>query len=240
MSDADNELDRLDPAPSVLKLTTGMQVEVVRLQTRQLFRLLKVLTHGAGPEMLQSALDFSQSGDEFAGRLLALLALSIPEAEQQAIEFINSMVKPHGIIERPAATLSKQQRQDNQTAWDQLAQDLYNPDLTDTIDIIEEIVKREAGEIQALGKKLQRLAALMPKTGQDKKAEPAPTPQQMAETDEPDSVTAGSPAPSPPGSTSSPASTAGPTSTSTRSRSAGSGKSSMPSAGGAAPPSADG
>ena len=45
----ENELDRLDPEPVVVKLTTGLAVEVVRLRTRQFFRLLKVLTQLSTP-----------------------------------------------------------------------------------------------------------------------------------------------------------------------------------------------
>jgi hypothetical protein len=212
----ENELDRLDPEPAVHKLSTGLAVEIVRLRTRQFFRLLKVLTHGAGPAVVQAGLDFSAGAEQFATQLLTLVAMSIPDAEQEAIAFLQSMCKPAGLADKPK--LSKQEQQDNDELWEQFNKDLFNPELDDTIDLIEIIVKNEAPELQALGKKLQRMLQLFRATGQDKEqAEPEASPQEMASRES-----------SPPRSTSSPASTDGPTSTSSGSRSAGSGKSAKP------------
>ena len=90
--------------------------------------------------------------------------------------------------------------------------ELHNPDLGDTIDLIEVIVRQEAPELQALGKKLQRVMDLFSKTGQDK--EP-PAPELTVE------ELNSSPAPSPQLSTSSATSTGGPTTTSSSSPSAG-------------------
>ena len=209
----ENELDRLDPEPVLVKLTTGLTVEVVRLRTRQFFRLLKVLTHGAGPAVVQAGLDFSAGAEQFATQLVTLVAMSIPDAEQEAIAFLQSMCKPAGLADRPK--LSKQEQQGNDELWEQFNKDLFNPELDDTIDLLELIVKAEAPELQALGKKLQRMLQLFRATGQDKEpAEPEASPQEMASQES-----------SRPRSTSSAASTDGATSTSSASRSAGSGKS---------------
>jgi hypothetical protein len=43
----ESELDRLDPQPVLCKMSTGFELEIVRMRTRQFFRLLRVLTHGA-------------------------------------------------------------------------------------------------------------------------------------------------------------------------------------------------
>jgi hypothetical protein len=212
----ENELDRLDPEPVVVKLSTGLAIEVVRLRTRQFFRLLKVLTHGAGPAVVQAGLDFSAGAEQFASQLLTLVAMSIPDAEQEAIAFLQSMCKPAGLTDRPK--LSKQEEEDNEALWEQFRKDTFNPELEDTIDLIEVIVKNEAPELQALGKKLQRMLQLFRATGQDKEqAEPEASPEDLASQES-------SPLPS----TSSPASTDGPTSTSSTSRSAGSGRSARP------------
>lgn len=210
----ENELDRLDPQPVTHKLTTGLAVEIVRLRTRQFFRLLRVLTHGAGPAMVQAGLDFKAGAEQFTSQLLVLVAMSIPDAEQEAIGFLQSMCKPAGLADRPK--LSKQEEKDNEALWARFNTDLFNPELDDLIDLIELIVRQEAPELQALGKKLQSMMALFQRTGQDK--EPAaedPSPEQMA-----------SQGSSPLPSTSSAANTGGRTSVSTTSRSAASGKSS--------------
>jgi hypothetical protein len=213
---ADSELDRLDPEPSVLKFKTGFQVEVLRLKTRQFFRLLKILTHGAGPGLLQLRMDSSDPA-AFGQQMLTLMLLSIPDAEQDAIQFLASMCRPLGIKDRPDSQLSKQDKEANQQLWDQFTEELHNPDPWDTIDLVEAIIRQEADDIQALGKRLASMLELARKTGaSEEKIEPPPTPQELSE----------SPGVSPSPSTSSPTSTDGATSTSTTSRSAASGSAS--------------
>jgi len=214
MADDDSELDRLDPQPATLKLSTGLQVDLVRLRTRQFFRLLRVLTHGAGPAMMRAGLDFKAGAEQFTAQLLTLVVMSIPDAEQEAVAFLQSMLKPSGLAE--GRKLTKQQDEDNEALWERFNTDLFNPELEDLIDLIEAIVRQEAPELQALGKRLQQMMKMFQATGQDKEeAEPEASQQDLA--------SSGS---SPPRSTSSPASTDGETSASSTSRSAGSGRSS--------------
>jgi len=212
MADDDSELDRLDPQPATLKLSTGLQVDLVRLRTRQFFRLLRVLTHGAGPAMMRAGLDFKAGAEQFTAQLLTLVVMSIPDAEQEAVSFLQSMLKPSGLAE--GRKLTKQQGEDNDALWEQFNTDLFNPELEDLIDLIEAIVRQEAPELQALGKRLQAMLKMFQATGQDKEpSEAEPSQQDLASSES-----------SPPRSTSSPASTDGETSTSSNSRSAASGK----------------
>lgn len=213
MPDA-SELDRLDPQPTLCKMSTGFQLEIVRMRTRQFFRLLRVLTHGAGPALMQTGLDFKADSAEFASKLLVLVVMSIPDAEGEAVQFLASMCRPAGVTERPGGKLTKAETEANQALWDQYAEELHNPELTDTLDLIEIIVTQEAPELQALGKKLQTVLALFQKTGQDKEpAEPELAVQDL-----------NLPARSPRRSTRSAANTDGPTSTSSPSPSADSGR----------------
>lgn len=212
----ESELDRLDPQTVLCEFTTGFTVEVVRMRTRQFFRLLRILTHGAGPAMMQAGLNFNAEGREFVTQLLTLVVMSIPDAETEAVQFLASMCKPAGLIEREGATLNKQESEANAELWKRHGEELHNPDLEDTIDLIELIIRQEAPELQALGKKLEKTFRLFQRTGQDKdKKEPEASPEELA-----------SQVPSPSPSTSSATSTAGQTSTSSTSRSAGSGRSS--------------
>lgn len=207
----DSELDRIDPQSAEVKLSTGFTVGVVRMQTRQFFRLLRVLTHGAGPALTQAQLNFGGDPGEFGQKLLMLVVMSIPDAEQEAIMFLQSMCRPTGLTERPDSQLTKQESEANQAQWARFAEELHNPALEDTLDLIEVIIRREAPELQALGKKLQRMFELFRKTGQDKEpAAPEASPQEI-----------NSPARSRRRSTSSATSTDGPTSTSSGSPSAG-------------------
>jgi hypothetical protein len=206
----DSELDRIDPQPETCKLSTGLQVDIVRMRTRQFFRLLRVLTHGAGPALTQAQLDFSGDASEFAKKLLTLVLISIPDAENEAVQFLASMCRPSGVVDKPSSQLTKQEAAENTALWDRFNEDLHNPELEDTIDLIEIIVRQEAPELQALGKKLQRVFKLFQATGQDKEpAEPEKPVQELS-----------SPGRSRRRSTSSATSTDGPTSTSSTSTSA--------------------
>ena len=206
----DSELDRIDPQPSEVKLSTGFTVDVVRMETRQFFRLLRVLTHGAGPALAQAQLNFGGDPGEFGQKLLMLVIMSIPDAEQEAIGFLQSMCRPTGLTERRDGQLTKQENEANQALWARFTEELHNPAPEDTLDLIEVIIRREVPELQALGKKLRRVMDLFQKTGQDKEPpEPEATPQEI-----------NSPGRSRRRSTSSPTSTDGQTSTSSGSPSA--------------------
>jgi hypothetical protein len=208
---ADSEIDRLDPELRTVKLSTGYEVGIQRLKTRQFFRLLKVLTRGVGPAVVQTGLDFRDDPEGFGQKLLAMTLMAIPEAEQQFIEFLQSMCKPVGLHEADGRRLSKQEQEDNSAAITEMVEELNNPELEDLLDLAEAIVKAEAPEIQALGKRVAGLIEMAKKTGQlgDKKTEESSSPEPSAQL-----------------SISSPMNTDGPTSTSSPSLSAGSGSAS--------------
>lgn len=232
-----SEVDRIDPEPCRVKLQSGMIVEIVPLKARQFFRLLRVLTHGAGGALLRNELDFQGGQEQFLAKLLSLVLISIPDAENEAIDFIQSMCKPNGLAEGAPSKLTKDQNAANEQLWIEIGAELYNPELEDIIDIVEAIVKQEADDIQALGKRLSRLMELATKTGQTgegEQAEEKPSPGELA------SQESRSEENSPGPSTSSPASTAGKTKKSSTSRSADSGKSPTPSPEGSTSPDGSG
>jgi hypothetical protein len=218
-ADSLSELEALDPVQPVITLTTGWKVEVQRLRTRQFFRLLKVLTQGAHPEMLRGLNFEGQEGAEFTSQLLMLLLFSIPEAEQAAIEFVQSMVAPDPAVLVKRPKLSEAEAEANALAWGRHAQEVFNPELDDTVSIIEKIIELEAPHIQALGKRVGQMLAMARKTGQLARTSPEEPPGQEELTSQ------GSSAASQPRSTSSAPSTDGQTSGSGTSPSPDSGKS---------------
>lgn len=198
-----NEIDKLDPIPDTVTLESGLQVQLEMLKARQFFKLLRIITHGALPGMQKAGLfDMTDMDtDEFMGRLLSVTVLSIPDAEDETIEFLKSMCYPVGLIERRG--LNKQDVERNTLLWEGLESELENPELGDLVTIIEAIVKREAEDIQALGKRLASMIKLATKTGQIES--PSPNPAESTST---------SSVESPERSTSSRRSTAGKTRTS--------------------------
>lgn len=220
-----DEIERLDPEPDApFKLETGLEIRVVPMRTRQVFRFLRILTHGAGGAVLAGGLDFNDKPEEFAQKLLAIATLAIPDAEQETMEFLASMCEPAGLRKpRAGEKLGDEADRANQELWDRLNTDLFNPDPLDAIDIIERIILNEATDLQALGKRLGRMMDVFRKTGQfgmkpkeedEKPVESLPSPQVLSE------QTPASSAPSPESSTPSAPSTDGPTSTSSISPSA--------------------
>lgn len=159
-----SELDVLSPAPETLTLSTGTVVQFEALKARQFFKLLRIVTHSATGMLGHIDGLFSGDGADAAGRFAAMLLMSIPDSIDETVEFLFSMVKPAGLIDRPK--LDKSQQTYNQQLWDALVKDLSNPELEDLIDLVEAIFKRESDDLTALGKKLQKLLNLAKKTGQ--------------------------------------------------------------------------
>ncbi len=183
------ELDHLDAIPESVTLRSGTVVMLEPLKARQFFKLLRIITHGALPGMQSSGL-FDMDGldsEEFIGRLLSVTLLSIPDAEDETILFLRSLCYPSGLIERKG--LNKQDVERNKALWEALDEELENPDLDDLVTIIEAVIKREAQDIQALGKRLASMLKLAEKTGQ--LDTPSESPSQSESTPESSAVSRG-------------------------------------------------
>src|SRR5712692_7173706 len=174
----EDELDRIVPLPAFITLASGIEVHVLPLRTRQLFKLLRIITHGAGQTLMQSGLDFQEESGVFLQKLLGIILFSIPDAEQEAVDFLQAMVEPADLVDKGIRDLSKQEREANIASWTALNIEMYNPDPSDTVDIIENVVRREAADLQALGKKLTGFLKLAAKTGQLKDESGTSRPQQ--------------------------------------------------------------
>lgn len=211
-----DEIDKLDPLTEAVKLRSGLFVRFEALRTRQFLKLLRIVTHGALPGMSQAGMLNLQNltNEEFLGQFLTITLLSIPDAEDETVEFIRSMVYPDGLIERKG--LNKQDVERNKELWAALDEELENPDLDDLVTILEAVIKRESDDIYALGKRLAAMMSLAAKTGQL-----SPSPKASTSQSSEDSAEL---------STSSRRSTGGRTKSSTTSHSAGSGKQSRQSA----------
>lgn len=145
-------------------LESGTELVLIPLKARQFFKLLKIVTHGAGGMLLNVKFSADDTPEEFGGKLMALIGFAIPDAEDEVMDFILSMVKP--AKEKSGSNLTKTQLADNKRLQEELFQELYNPELGDLITILEAIVKREASDLQALGKRLMQMFNLAVKTGQ--------------------------------------------------------------------------
>lgn len=161
-----SELDALDPVPETVKLSSGFVVNILPLKTRQFFRLLRILTRGASPNVAADLFSTGLNDELFGLKLAASLLTSIPDAEEETISFLASMVEPNGLDK--GRKLPKNLQERNDELWEELSEEIYNPELEDLVDLVEAIVKREASDLQALGKRLGAMMQVAVKTGQTK------------------------------------------------------------------------
>ncbi len=145
-------------------LSNGTEVLIQPLKARQFFKLLRIITHGAGGMLLNVQFSGTDTPEEFGAKLLALVGFAIPDAEEEVIDFLLAMVKPAGFKE--GRNLSKAEKSANDELNNALFEELYNPELEDLVTLVEAIVKREAEDLQALGKRLMGMFEMAKKTGQ--------------------------------------------------------------------------
>jgi hypothetical protein len=145
-------------------LESGTELILQPLKARQFFKLLRIITHGAGGMLLNIKFSADDSPEEFGGKLMALIGFAIPDAEDEVMDFILSMVKP--AKEKSGRNLTKSEALENKRVQDELLEELYNPELGDLVTILEAIVKRESSDLQALGKRLMQMFDVAKKTGQ--------------------------------------------------------------------------
>src|SRR6266566_5414225 len=150
-----DEMSAIMPEDMRVKLSSGTFVLLEPLKMRQFFRLMRIITHGAGPAISRLNIDVTNTVEQFTTQLVTLVLFSIPDAEQETIDFLMSMVKPDGLIENRA--LNKADRERNSELIENLRVELDNPEPEDFVTLIEAIVKREAEDLQALGKRVVKM-----------------------------------------------------------------------------------
>lgn len=162
MTTGNTDIDTLASEPTPLTLESGFEIQIERLKMRQLMALLKILTRGAAEVLASLSFSAETSEEDFTGSLIAATILAIPEAEDETVEFIQRMVKPAGI--REGGRLTKADIQKNVELEQQLREELDNPELTDLLTIVSEIITAEAPHIRSLGNQLGVLLAAFRKS----------------------------------------------------------------------------
>lgn len=153
----ESDIETIAGDPNLIHLP-GADVDVLleKLRTRQLFKFLKIITVGAGGALAGLQISADTDVAELTQTLIGILIVSIPDAEDEAIDFIRSMVKPLNLVDPER---SKADRERNVELYTELYTLLNNPDPEDTIALLVRIVQNEAPNMVALGK---QIAALLP------------------------------------------------------------------------------
>lgn len=150
-----DEHERLDPEPLPLRLVSGLEFDLEPLKLRQFLRLLRIVTRGAADVLDQSQLDF-ENPDQFVQTFLGMVLFSIPEAEEETVEFLKSMVRPKGLTGNPDKDIILVR---------ELSTALDNPDLEDTVTIVQSVIERESEDLRSLGKRLGSMLKVAEKMG---------------------------------------------------------------------------
>lgn len=152
-----DEITRLLEDPTQpLMLTSGTVFRIKQMRLREMLRLLRIISYGATNMVDALDLNFDEP-DEFVQTFVAMVIFAIPEAEDQTVDFLQSMVD----IGHPTGNPKL-----DDTARLELAREMANPDLQEAVTIITAIVAHEGRDLAALGKRLRSLFAVANKMGQ--------------------------------------------------------------------------
>lgn len=151
-----DEVDRLlDEPGGPLTLASGTVVTLRPLKLREFLKLLKIITRGAGTLLQDLQLDF-EDATQFTQTLLAVVLFAVPEAEDETIEFIQTIVEPTEL----SGDLKEQAGQRLT-----LMRELENPELEDMIEILTALIRAEGRDLQSLGKRLRVMFQTAQKLG---------------------------------------------------------------------------
>jgi hypothetical protein len=158
------DVEVIVPEDELVTLSTGTSVRIQPLKARQFFKLLRIITHGAGGMLLNIQFSPDDTPEAFGAKLVALVGFAIPDAEEEVLDFLLSMTEPDGF--KSGRKLSKDEKEANKEILEDFMAEMDNPELEDLVTLIEAIIKREANDLQALGKRLMAMFDLAKRTGQ--------------------------------------------------------------------------
>lgn len=157
--EADPEKDEitslLETPNGPFELTSGTRVVVRQLKLREFLALLRIVTRGAAPALGNVSLDFDNP-NQFVQSLLGIVLFAIPEATEETIEFVQTVVEPADLPKDTKAALALRES---------LYEELFNPDLEDLINIVAVVVASEGSDLQKLGKRLKTMFGVASKMG---------------------------------------------------------------------------
>lgn len=152
----DEDIERLLPTPGApFTLSDGTLVLANELRLKEFLALLKIVTRGAAVALGEVRLNTTDA--DFSQSLISLFIFAIPEAEEEAADFLRLMVRPVGPFASPDEEIAARAKLDGL---------MINPDLEDLFSIIEVVVVTEGKDLRRLGKRLTKALEFAQKTGQ--------------------------------------------------------------------------
>jgi hypothetical protein len=153
---ANDEVERLLPSKGEpFELVDGTRVIANDLRLKEFLGMLKIVTRGAAIALGEVRLNTND--EDFQQSLISLFLFAIPEAEEEAADFLRLMVRPAGPFPNPVAEIE---------AVTALDVNMSNPELEDMFTIVEVVVNNEGKDLRRLGKRLGKALEFAQKTGQ--------------------------------------------------------------------------
>lgn len=141
----------VDPTPEfdgTVTLSTGHVLNVRPVKTRQFLRLIKIIMQGA-PNVLPLLVP---DQDDFKTMLRVALLNAMGDAPDAVIEFIQGAVQI-----RPEDFANKSQNE-QQNLIREINSALIDPEMEDTVEIINGVIQLEGDHLEALGKRVVEMA----------------------------------------------------------------------------------
>lgn len=180
------ESDALDPSTRVLTFEDGSQVKVLDIRLRALMKCLKIITRGAGPLLFDPRMQLTGTSTEIAVKFMTILGFAVPEAEDEAIEFILSVIEPVGLVK--GRKLTNQEKENNSRLLEELVTEWDDPDPLKAITVLEAVVHAEKEDLAGLVKKLMTMFKMGKKTGLIDQDIPISMEESTSETSAEDSI----------------------------------------------------
>lgn len=151
--------------PTEFTLVSGLRVRLRPLKTRELFALTRIIMAGLGPQIgAMQNLDPDEPTKVFIARFAGMLLTSLPQAEDETIAFLRMVIDPADLVVEGRIDKAVETR--NNALRRRLDAEMANPEPDDTVTICEAVARQEAGDLQALGKRLAGIVTAFRRTGQ--------------------------------------------------------------------------
>lgn len=151
-----DDIKRLLEEPNgPFELSSGTVIVIRPLKMREFLALLRIITRGASMSMSGIDLNLGDE-DNFVQNLLAMTLFAIPEAEEEVIVFVRSIIDPIGL---------NGDRAHDEPMLKALDLEMFNPEMEDVVNVLAKVIAAEGADLHALGKRLVAMWKMATKMG---------------------------------------------------------------------------
>ena len=125
------DLEVILPEPGKVTID-GVECTVRHLKAREFFMLMRVLTQGVGPNLMQIRFQ-GKTDEDMAGMVTGILLMAIPEALDDFMDLVQHLVEPVDVANRSKVKAA-----------------LENPEIEELLPIVDALILNEKDNFAAL------------------------------------------------------------------------------------------